>query len=523
MNITRYISKVVLAFSAFCSIAAVSIGTLTSCDDFLDVKSETVAKENELFETEEGFQDALTGCYELMAAQSAYGKNLTFYMTDALANYWNLGLSMSSTLEVMKNIENFNYTNEDAKTLIKSSYQQLFRTVLQSNIILKNLKTNGNAISDPALRAVIEGECHAIRAYCQFDILRLFGQIPQNATKQISLPYNESTTIYDIPPYYTFTEYVDKLKADLAKAEALLKANDPVYTTYSFNQTMHLGYNVPAFQEKYLYYRRMRLNYWAVRAMQARLALYCGEKQNAHDIAMDIINARNDNGKKVVELSGLYNLPMEGNATVYPCLPDENIFSLSKYDLLNYTDQYFPLTSLTDNTLTLSTAQFDQLYSGQTIASDNRYARWWRLCTSSQGIQGKVLTKYYWNSNPNTGTKANINDNLIIPMIRLSEIYLMAIETSTDLSKANSLYSEYMRSHNVLLTADAFTSLDQIPAAILAEYRREMIGEGAMFYVYKRLCSSTILWHSNAVSEKDYEIPLPDTEMSDDKQSDNTK
>lgn len=523
MNITRYISKAVLASSAFCSIAAVSIGTLTSCDDFLDVKSETVAKENELFETKEGFQDALTGCYELMAAQSAYGKNLTFYMTDALANYWNLGLSMSSALDVLKNIENFNYTNEDAKTLIKSSYQQLFRTVLQSNIILKNLKTNGNVISDPALRAVIEGECHAIRAYCQFDILRLFGQIPQNATKQISLPYNESTSIYDIPPYYTFTEYVDKLKADLAKAEALLKANDPVYTTYSFNQTMHLGYNVPTFQEEYLYYRRMRLNYWAVRAMQARLALYCGEKQNAHDIAMDIINAKNDNGEKVVELSGLYNLPMEANATVYPCLPDENIFSLSKYDLLNYTYQYFPLTSLTGNTLTLSTAQFDQLYSGQTIASDNRYARWWRLCTSSQGIQGKVLTKYYWNSNPNTGTQANINDNLIIPMIRLSEIYLMAIETSTELSKANSLYSEYMRSHNVLLTADAFTSLDQIPAVILAEYRREMIGEGAMFYVYKRLCSNTILWHSNAVSEKDYEIPLPDTEMSDDKQSDNTK
>lgn len=267
----------------------------------------------------------------------------------------------------------------------------------------------------------------------------------------------------------------------------------------------------------------MRLNYWAVRAMQARLALYCGEKQNAHDIAMDIINAKNDSGKKVVELSGLYNLPMEANATVSPCLPDENIFSLSKYDLLTYTNQCFPLARLTDYTLALSTAQFDQLYSGQTIASDNRYARWWRLCTSSQGAQGKVLTKYYWNSNPNTGTKANINDNLIIPMIRLSEIYLMAIETSTDLSKANSLYSEYMRSHNVLLTADAFTSLDQIPAAILAEYRREMIGEGAMFYVYKRLCSSTILWHSNAVSEKDYEIPLPDTEMSDDKQSDNTK
>lgn len=176
-----------------------------------------------------------------------------------------------------------------------------------------------------------------------------------------------------------------------------------------------------------------------------------------------------------------------------------------------------------DKTLALSATQIDELYSGQTIASDNRYAKWWRSYTSPQGVQGKVLTKYYWNSNSDNGTKANINYNLIIPMIRLSEIYLMAIETSTELSKANSLYSEYMRSHNVLLTADAFTSLDQIPAVILAEYRREMIGEGAMFYVYKRLGSSTILWHSNAVSEKDYEIPLPDTEMSADKQGGDAK
>ena len=70
---------------------------------------------------------------------------------------------------------------------------------------------------------------------------------------------------------------MDKLKADLAKAEALLKDNDPVYSTYSFDQTMQIGNNVPTLQEEYLYYRRMRLNYWAVRAMQARLALYCGE------------------------------------------------------------------------------------------------------------------------------------------------------------------------------------------------------------------------------------------------------
>ena len=509
MNITRYISKAVLASSAFCSIAAVSIGTLTSCDDFLDVKSETVAKENELFETKEGFQDALTGCYELMSSQNAYGKNMSFYMVDALANYWDMNLPMGGSENAdISEITLFDYESDDSRQLIENTYLQMYKTILQANIILKNLQTNGHVIGNSQLRNMIEAECYAIRAYCHFDILRVFGQVPQNATKTVSLAYNESTSIDEMPPFYKYDEFVAKLKADLDKAEKIMKEYDPVYN-HTFYETFPNTTNSVSLSEEYLYYRRMRLNYWAVRATQARLALYTGDKATAHSLAVEIINAKSDNGESIVQLSDLKPSLENGKTVIYPSLPSENIFSLSVFNLLTYTNTYFPLEKIQRSSLVISDAQYNKLYEGQVTASHNRYSYWWRRCTTNQSAVGRVLTKYYWNTNSDTGLAPNAYNNLFIPMIRLSEIYLMAIETTTDLAEANSLYNTYMRYHNVLLDADAFASLNDVKNVIIDEYRRELIGEGQMFYVYKRLCSPSILWHSTNVSEADYVVKLP--------------
>ena len=83
---------------------------------------------------------------------------------------------------------------------------------------------------------IVLGEAYAIRAYCQLDILRLFGQMPQNGSRQVKLPYSETTSIYDMPAYYSFADYAAKLKSDITKAEQLLKDSDPAMQ-YPFNRT----------------------------------------------------------------------------------------------------------------------------------------------------------------------------------------------------------------------------------------------------------------------------------------------
>ena len=115
----------------------------------------------------------------------------------------------------------------------------------------------GNNIADPASRAMIEGEAYGIRAFCQLDILRLFGQLPQNATLTVSLPYSESADIKIMPVYYSFEDYVKKLDEDLDKACSLLKDYDLIFK-YTFDQL-----NTPSninLNDDYLAYRQLHFN-----------------------------------------------------------------------------------------------------------------------------------------------------------------------------------------------------------------------------------------------------------------------
>lgn len=98
----------------------------------------------------------------------------------------------------------------------------------------------------------------------------------------------------------------------------------------------------------------------------------------------------------------------------------------------------------------------------------------------------------------------------VIPLIRLSEMYLIVMETA-ELTEANKLYKSYMAEKNALITTDM--AREELNAEILNEYRREFWGEGQMFYAYKRLGVKEMMWKTDReVEEKDYIVPLPTTE-----------
>ena len=69
----RYIAKIGLA---------VVLVSLTACNDWLDVSPKTEIKAKDNFSSEQGFKDALTGCYLTMTSSSLYGKELTFGYQD---------------------------------------------------------------------------------------------------------------------------------------------------------------------------------------------------------------------------------------------------------------------------------------------------------------------------------------------------------------------------------------------------------------------------------------------------------
>ena len=96
-------------------------------------------------------------------------------------------------------------------------------------------------------------------------------------------------------------------------------------------------------------------------------------------------------------------------------------------------------------------------------------------------------------------------------MLRLSEIYLIAMETSTSLTEVQTLYDTYMSACSFTLYTP-FETLEQAREEIINEYRRELFGEGQMFFTYKRKASTWMMWNSETIKEDDYVLPLPATE-----------
>lgn len=484
--------------------------SLSSCNDWLDVRPDTEQKDEDQFSTAQGFYDALIGAYMEMASRDIYGERMTMTNIESLANQWSLSereTSRNEDLHLMQHdYENVAY----AQAAVKTIYAKLFNVIAQANMIIKNIEEKGNAIPDPAIRYTLQGEAYAMRAYCQLDLLRLFGEVP-GGTIKVELPYSETTGIEEMPAYYNFNAYVEKLKADIAQAEELLRDNDPVMT-YSFDD---LNGNNDGTVDDNMLYRQSRLNYWAVRALEARMYLYIGDKSKAAEIAREIINAQ-VNGAPVMTMSGATDF-----TTGYKLCPSECLFYLSKWDVMDYSRSFLVggQSSFSNNSsLGITTFKRDAMYTGQNITTHNRYKNCWNDKAIDNYGQSKVVTtKYYWDENALTSTQQMFGCQ-IIPMLRMSEIYLMAMEGATSLTEANELYYEYRLAHEVPTDPD-FSSLQEVADYMIPEYRREFFAEGQLFYTYKRLNATNIMGSVLSASEnpvpmteEDYIVPLPTTE-----------
>ena len=130
-------------------------------------------------------------------------------------------------------------------------------------------------------------------------------------------------------------------------------------------------------------------------------------------------------------------------------------------------------------------------------------------------MQGNIKPKLKKYDQPESSSSTSLevlsSQYQVIPLIRLSEMYLIAMESTTSLDEANQLYSTYMTARNV--AASALTQ-EALTTEILREYRREFFGEGQMFYTYKRLGTKSMLWKTDReVTEEDYVVPLPSSEQ----------
>lgn len=457
----------------------------SSCKKFFEVNPKTEVPKDELFKTESGFKDALTGVYIQLKEDNAYGMAMTMSTMEYLVSSWDVSNNSAGYWLGL-----FNYQEAGAETALANIYRQLYKVIASINEILTHID-NKKEVFSPGLYEMIKGECLALRAYCHFDILRLFGPIPSQPSVGNSLPYvkliskNQNALL-------PFENYKSELLNDLADAALLLK-EDPFikYSSDDFKKAVYrpLG--------DFTSHRYLRMNYYAVKGLQARAYLWFNQKDKAFESAKSVIEAKNQDGTSKFRLGRSNDMSAKDYV-----LTSEHIFGL--YDFQLYTKHQKMFASGNYRKGSNETLIRTQLYGN--TGTDIREANLWEQITISS-VSSYILRKYQV---PETTSQSNADINQI-PMLRLSEMYLIAAETAP-IAEARIYWDDFKRSRNV--AENELPSIEsQKQSEIVSEYRREFYGEGQSFFAYKRLNTdkSEFLFVPPSASIN-YLLPMPKIE-----------
>ncbi|WP_316747715.1 RagB/SusD family nutrient uptake outer membrane protein [Pedobacter gandavensis] len=457
----------------FLPIVLLAVLTFSSCKKWLDVQPKTEMKQEELFATQQGFNEAMVGAYVTMTKETVYGRELTYGMMSVMASDYSVGSSSDLAIRYLKPVENFNYEVTQFRGMIDKVWLQQYNTIAQVNAILENIDAKRGVFSAKNYE-LIKGEALALRAYVHFDLLRLFGPSFQNAGTEKYMPYvlkygKENT------PFSTVAEVINLALADLDQAEELM-ASDVIGAKGAAD-------------------RQIRMNLYAVKGLKARIYLYMGNKTLAFSKAKEVIDA-----KKIRLL--LPGSDVSADRTFHP----EHLFALysDKFEKLAESN-LLPGTSLTTTApyyYTLEAKLNNNIFGSQ--ATDIRFKAPMML-----GVKGYLIPhKYlYEDLAGSSGTLKLFRS--YIPMMRISEMYYIAAETAPDQQTALSYLNAVLISRGLL----SLGGTPDLQNEIRKEYRKEFFSEGQTFFYYKRLNAAHI--EDSPVAEmqsKTYVFPLPEDE-----------
>lgn len=448
-----------------------SLFALTSCEDWFDITPKSELKADDFFQTEQGMRDALIGIYATMSNETLYGGQMTMTYMDALGQYYS---SIGNTLHSFYYAYNYDYTNSSEEERKDGIWKALYNAIANANSLLERIEENKSVLPEGEYE-LIKGEALGLRAYLHFDVLRLFAPSPamNNGLNRSAIPYVDKLT-NQLFPRLTTGEVIDRIVQDLTEARNLLSLVDP----YGPRHNEYDLENLSGIWKG----REYRMNYYAVTGELARVLLYQGSqesKSQAFTYATEVIKSELFPLISSADLSGA-----DQNGFV-----QENLFALEDVGLEdNIVDIYFNVTNSSSNYLALTGNTIDNIYPAS-LSMD--YRRLWWVETSGSD---NLITKYNYSER--------------VPLIKVSEMYLIATETASNPTDAT-YYFNQLQYHRGLPN-DEITA-ENMQAKLLAEYAKECIAEGQTFFAYKRMGMSVAPITQKALSDPEavYILPLP--------------
>ena len=320
-----------------------------------------------------------------------------------------------------------------------------------------------------------------------------------------SIPYNESSRVSALPLLTADSVMHEKILRDLDVAESLLADSDPVIE------------NGPMASQEgdldvYLRYRQLRMNYYAVLALKARGYLYAGENTKALAVARKLLTdpkvdehfpavdpnkllANQDNPDRVFSTEVLAGIYVKDRADIHT-----TYFSSEQAG----TNYLHPRKNYVNTNLFAEETQ------------DYRFQSWWRTA-SNESEGGYDFIKYEEIAKPTQAGESEYFYAVFMSLIRLSEVYYIAAECEPVLADKYGWLNK-IRERRGLSTLTVVSDEDFMKR-LRTEYLREFMGEGQIFFMYKRLYAHLLSDENgndaNAYEarEERYVLPLPSGEI----------
>ena len=462
----------------------------TSCSDWLDVKPYDKMSQDELLSDEDGFIKLLNGIYIELNSDMLYGGALSVEMIEIMGGAYVIGTD-KAVWGNYNDLASYQYGTQYWRARLNETWNKAYSLILNCNLLLENLEDPGVAFTGDNYK-IIKGEALALRAMLHFDMLRLFGPVFSRNPELLSIPYYKKYTI--VPnAQITAREAAEEITHDLLEARILL-ANDPIRTEGTRLDAPTDGSSI------FMYYRNLRLNYYAVTALLARSSLYFGDLKSAYSYSTEVIRAAEE-VFPFVDRSLVAGSPEDPDRI----FSSEVIFALSHSQRNKLFKNYFDPSRIPNYVFRMDNdLMSSKVFGGGAMTGGNQDDYRYRVNWVATGAN-----KYFYKYSDMVET-GNIR-NTMIPMLRLGEMYLIAAESRSEDIASGLVYVNSLREKR------GVGNLQQLDRQILQyEYIRELYGEGQLFFMYKRMFTpvmfSAVDSRNPQPSDAIFTVPLPDTE-----------
>ena len=251
----------------------------------------------------------------------------------------------------------------------------------------------------------------------------------------------------------------------------------------------------------FMYYRNLRLNYFAVTALLARSGLYFGDNEAAYKYSTEVIEAAQDGIFPFVDKNLVSGSPEDPDRI----FSSEVIFALTHSQRNTLFKGYFDPSRIPNYVFRMDNDLMSNvIYGGGATTGGSQDDYRYRVNWVATGANRYF---YKYSDMVDSGSITNT----MIPMIRLGEMYLIAAESrSTDIEAGVSYV-------NQLRAARGVSKLQTLTQKTLQyEYIRELYGEGQLFFMYKRMFSPVIVSPTDSKNPQPadaiFVVPLPSSE-----------